>query len=201
MAPGTGDVPTIEHLQDLLLESPGFTEFLLGLTTISASRLGGANPMLCAITVERNGSPATVASSDEDALPMDEKQYVYDDGPCLTALRQQHTVLVPDLGNDSRWKRYAEAVPGEGIRSRDGRSHPHRRRLRRRPELLFPEHGRLRRRHRRLRRGAHGLDFPGPPPCAPCASGGDLSGASPVGPQLAGCYRRSRLLGDAPEPL
>jgi hypothetical protein len=117
MAPGTGDVPTIEHLQDLLLESPGFTEFLLGLTTISASRLGGANPMLCAITVERNGSPATVASSDEDALPMDEKQYVYDDGPCLTALRQQHTVLVPDLGNDSRWKRYAEAVPGEGIRS------------------------------------------------------------------------------------
>ena len=117
MAPGTGDVPTIEHLQDLLLESPGFTEFLLGLTTISASRLGGANPMLCAITVERNGSPATVASSDEDALPMDEKQYVYDDGPCLTALRQQHTVLVPDLGNDSRWKRYAKAVPGEGIRS------------------------------------------------------------------------------------
>ncbi|MEK0157376.1 GAF and ANTAR domain-containing protein [Arthrobacter oryzae] len=117
MAPGTGDVPTIEHLQDLLLESPGFTEFLLGLTTISASRLGGANPMLCAITVERNGSPATVASSDEDALRMDEKQYVFDDGPCLTALRQQHTVLVPDLGNDDRWKRYAEAVSGEGIRS------------------------------------------------------------------------------------
>jgi hypothetical protein len=73
--------------------------------------------MLCAITVERDGSPATVASSDADALRMDEKQYDFDDGPCLTALRQQHTVLVPDLGNDSRWERYAEAVSGEGVRS------------------------------------------------------------------------------------
>lgn len=117
MAPGTGDAPTPEQLQDLLLESPGFTEFLLGLTTISASRLGGCNPMLCAITVERDGSPATVASSDNEALRMDEKQYAYDDGPCLTALRQQHTVLVPDLGNDRRWEHYAQAVSGEGIRS------------------------------------------------------------------------------------
>jgi hypothetical protein len=117
MAPGTGDAPSPEQLQDLLLESPGFAEFLLGLTTISASRLGGLNPMLCAITVERDGSPAAVASSDNEALRMDEKQYAYDDGPCLTALRQQHTVLVPDLGNDSRWENYARAVSGEGIRS------------------------------------------------------------------------------------
>lgn len=117
MAPETDDAPTAEQLQDLLLDSPGFTEFLLSLTTISASRLGGRDPMLCAITVERNGSPATVASSDDEALRMDEKQYDYDDGPCLTALRQQHTVLVPDLLNDSRWEHYAEAVSGEGIRS------------------------------------------------------------------------------------
>lgn len=117
MAPGTGNAPTPEQLQDLLLESPGFTDFLLGLTTISASRLGGRTPMLCAITVERNGSPATVASSGEDALRMDEKQYDFDDGPCLTALRQQHTVLVPDLRHDTRWEHYAGAVSGEGIRS------------------------------------------------------------------------------------
>jgi GAF domain-containing protein len=117
MASGTGEAPTSEYLQDLLLESPGFTEFLLGLTTISASRLGGREPMLCAITVERNGSPATVASSDAEALRMDEKQYDFDDGPCLTALREQHSVLVPDLAADSRWERYSAAVSGEGIRS------------------------------------------------------------------------------------
>lgn len=117
MDPGTGSAPPPEQLQDLLLESPGFTEFLLGLTTITASRLGGRDPMLCAITVERNGTPATVASSGEDARRMDEKQYDFDDGPCLTALRQQHTVLVQDLGRDSRWYRYAAAVSGEAIRS------------------------------------------------------------------------------------
>ncbi|WP_131684277.1 ANTAR domain-containing protein [Pseudarthrobacter sp. YALA5] len=110
-------LPTAEQLQDLLLESPGFTEFLLGLTAISASLLGGETPLLCAITVEREAGPATVASSTEAARALDERQYAYDDGPCLTALRQQHTVLIPDLQSDERWGWYARAVADEGIRT------------------------------------------------------------------------------------
>lgn len=117
MVSGNGASPTPEQLQDLLLESPGFTEFLLGLTIISATRLGGSEPMLCAITVERDGSPATVASSSEDAKRLDEKQYAFDDGPCLTALRHGTTVLVKDVKTDDRWEHYASAVSGEGIRS------------------------------------------------------------------------------------
>lgn len=117
MDSGTGASPTPEQLQDLLLESPGFTEFLLGLTTISATSLGGSEPMLCAITVEREGTPATVASSGEDARRLDEKQYAFDDGPCLTALRHGTTVLVPDVAADDRWEHYASAVSGEGIGS------------------------------------------------------------------------------------
>ncbi|HSN37115.1 MAG TPA: GAF and ANTAR domain-containing protein [Arthrobacter sp.] len=99
------------------MESPGFTEFLLGLTTVSATFLGGTEPMLCAITVERNGTPATVASSGEDARRLDEKQYAFDDGPCLTALRHGTTVLVPDVETATRWEHYASAVSGEGIKS------------------------------------------------------------------------------------
>jgi hypothetical protein len=39
---------TVEQLQDLLIESPDFTEFLLELTTTSASFLGGHTPLaLC----------------------------------------------------------------------------------------------------------------------------------------------------------
>ena len=110
-------VPTAEQLQDLLLESPGFTEFLLELTAISASLLGGDAPMLCAITVERGTGPATVASSTDAARRLDEKQYDFGDGPCLTALRQQRTVLIRDLQNDARWHRYARAITGDGIRS------------------------------------------------------------------------------------
>lgn len=110
--------PTLEQLQDLLLESSGFTEFLLGLTTISASLLGaGGEPMLCAITVEGGNGPATVASSTDAARALDEKQYAFDDGPCLTALREQHTVFIPELWAEKRWSRYAEAVSGEGIQS------------------------------------------------------------------------------------
>ncbi|HKU33976.1 MAG TPA: GAF domain-containing protein, partial [Paenarthrobacter sp.] len=65
--------PTLEQLQDLLLDSPGFSEFLLGLTTISASLLGSRETMLCAITVEHDDAPATVASSSDAARGLDEK--------------------------------------------------------------------------------------------------------------------------------
>jgi GAF domain-containing protein len=114
---GQNQAPTPEQLQDLLLESPGFDEFLLELTVFSASKLAAPDPMLCAITVERDGRPATVASSSDKAKHMDEKQYGVDDGPCLTALREGRTVLVEDLETSARWQRYSQAVANEGVRS------------------------------------------------------------------------------------
>lgn len=110
-------LPTAEQLQDLLLESPGFTEFLLELAAVSASLLGGDVPLLCAITVERETGPATVASSSAEARSLDERQYAFDDGPCLTALRHQRTVHIPDLQADDGWAWYAGAVAKEGIKT------------------------------------------------------------------------------------
>jgi hypothetical protein len=107
----------VDHLQDLLLESRDFEAFLLDLTLYSASRLGVPRPMLCAITVQRGGAPFTVASSDDDALAMDEQQYALDDGPCLTALREGRTVLVENLWANPRWSKYFEAVKDSGVRS------------------------------------------------------------------------------------
>ena len=111
------DIPDSEKLQALLLESPGFTGFLLGLGTISASLFNQDVPMHCAITVERDGGPTTVASSSALAQRLDEQQYAFDDGPCLIALRTGHTVLIPQLADDPRWRRYAHAISGEQIRS------------------------------------------------------------------------------------
>ena len=108
--------PSLEQLQDLLLESPGFDEFLLELSVFSAAKLAAPEPMLCAISVERDGRPVTVASSSEAAKRMDEKQYGFDDGPCLTALRENRRVLVEDLEDSERWRRYAGAV-GHGAAS------------------------------------------------------------------------------------
>jgi GAF domain-containing protein len=104
-------------MQDLLLESPGFPEFLLGLATISASLLGSDGTVTCTITVERDGGTATVASSSDEGRRLDETQYSFGDGPCLTAARQQRLVLIADLENDERWSDYLEAALQEGVRS------------------------------------------------------------------------------------
>ena len=201
MVPGTGQAPNSEQLQDLLLESPDFTEFLLGLTTISASRLGGQEPMLCAITVERNGSPATVASSEPEALRMDEKQYDVDDGPCLTALRRQHTVVVPDLGRDSRWQRYAGSGFRRGDPLRPGSSHWDRPGVGRGTELLRARARCVRRGHYRCYRRARRFHFAHPAAGITCASAGDLPGRPPVSPQIEGGHRRCRFADHGPEPL
>ena len=108
---------TLDRMQDLLLESPGFPEFLLGLATISASLLGSDGTVTCTITVERDGGAATVASSTEEGRRLDETQYSFGDGPCLTAARQQRLVLIADLENDERWSDYLEAALQEGVRS------------------------------------------------------------------------------------
>jgi GAF domain-containing protein len=41
---------------------------------------------------------------------MDEVQYTFDDGPCLSALREGTTVLVPDIETEHRWPEYVAAV-------------------------------------------------------------------------------------------
>jgi len=117
MASGPTPTATVDHLQDLLLHSKDFETFLLDLSLYSAARLGAPEPMLCAITVQRDGAPFTAASSGADARAMDEEQYALDDGPCLTALREGRTVLVEDLAEDSRWNRYLDAVKDSGVRS------------------------------------------------------------------------------------
>jgi len=106
-----------EDLQDLLLQSRDFESFLLDLTLYSASRLGADTPILCAISVQRDGAPFTVASSGDKARVLDERQYELDDGPCLTALRTGQTVKVDDLRADPRWARYIEAIGQSDVRA------------------------------------------------------------------------------------
>ncbi|WP_407710080.1 GAF and ANTAR domain-containing protein [Arthrobacter nitrophenolicus] len=115
---GNDALTTAEEYQDLLLESAGFAEFLLGLAAISASQIAdGTAPVLCTITVERDGAPSTVASSTEEGRRLDETQYVADAGPCLTAVRQQTVVLIDDIDADTRWGLYARAALQQGVHS------------------------------------------------------------------------------------
>jgi GAF domain-containing protein len=107
-----------EHLQEMVLSSADVEEFLHELARVSARNLSEpGDEVLCGITLLRHRKAATVASSSEHAQSMDEIQYAYGDGPCMTASREQVTVHIPDLENSSRWPQYAANVLKHGVRS------------------------------------------------------------------------------------
>lgn len=106
------------RLQDLVLGASDVQEFLQELAFFTGSLLSGRGQGLyCGISVERLKKPTTVATNDPKALEMDQLQYSFGDGPCLTAMRTRTTVHVPDVVAERRWPEYISAVTVEGIGS------------------------------------------------------------------------------------
>jgi GAF domain-containing protein len=107
------------RLQDLLLDNNNDVRaFLDGLATLAATTLSRAGTgVSCGITVTRRKKPTTLASSEPAARSMDELQNTLGEGPCLTALTEQTTVLTPDLNDEHRWPRFAQSAAGHGVRS------------------------------------------------------------------------------------
>lgn len=109
---------TKEPLQDLVLGSADVEDFLHELAVVAASELASVGQeIFCGVTLIRRKRAATVASSDAHARMLDEIQYAYNDGPCLTAIHESMTVHAPDLRRDNRWPEYARAALNEGINS------------------------------------------------------------------------------------
>ena len=107
-----------QQLHELVLSSSDVEDFLWELARVSARSLSEpGDEILCGITLLREKKAATVASSSPAAQAMDEIQYTFGDGPCMTASREQVTVHVEDLELDGRWPEYAAAVRGHGFRS------------------------------------------------------------------------------------
>ncbi|HJW01152.1 MAG TPA: GAF and ANTAR domain-containing protein [Arthrobacter sp.] len=108
-----------EHrLLELVLDSPEIASFLTELAIMTASCLSTLDDLIeCGVTVLREKGPAVIASSDSRAESLDEIQNGFGDGPCLTALREDTTTLVPDLLVEQRWHQYAEAAVDYGVRS------------------------------------------------------------------------------------
>lgn len=105
-------------LQDMVLETSDVGRFLEDLTRLTVDTLAAhGKEVFCGVTLLRPNRVGTVASSSPEALQMDEVQYEYGDGPCLQAARTNHTVLVTDLTQESRWEEYTEAISEFGLRS------------------------------------------------------------------------------------
>lgn len=109
---------TDQHLHELVLNSSDVEEFLRELARVSARSLSEpGDEVLCGITLFRHRKAATVASSSAAAQAMDEIQYAFGDGPCVTASREQETVHIPEVEDCARWPQYAATVRGHGVRS------------------------------------------------------------------------------------
>ncbi len=106
---------SITELQAVLLGTESIDGFLQELATLAARELGQG--LSCGITLQPNGLPLTVASSDTNAAQIDELQYGLDHGPCLTALRTGELIRIDDLASDQRWGDYAVRALAHGVRS------------------------------------------------------------------------------------
>jgi hypothetical protein len=105
-------------IQDLLLDTPDVEAFLAELARHSAAMLSSPGAkVFCGVTLLRHRSATTVASSDDRALMLDELQYQFEEGPCLTAARTGVQVHIPDLENDTTWPEYTDVAARNGVRS------------------------------------------------------------------------------------
>lgn len=106
------------HLQDLVLDSPDVRDFLADVVSIIAQELSSTRAhVACGITVIRHKRPVAVAGSDTRAKRLDEIQNGFGHGPCLTALRLETVIHVPDLATDLRWPTYNRAASKAGVGS------------------------------------------------------------------------------------
>lgn len=112
-------VSTVDQVQNLILDSADFEDFLNELARFSAHQVaGGGDDALCGITLLRDRKAATIGWSSDDAREVDEIQYRLAQGPCLTAAQEEREVYVPDLREEDRWgPDYAKAVASHGLRS------------------------------------------------------------------------------------
>ena len=110
-------LPDLVHafsaLQLLMVTAPGVEDFLTELSGLAARIVDPAGS--CGITLRRENSPLTIASSDELAEAVDQVQYDSGAGPCLESLASATTVDVPDLGAETRWPGFRQRALEFGV--------------------------------------------------------------------------------------
>jgi GAF domain-containing protein len=107
----------VDHLQDLVLKTGDVKVMLDELADFTALTLSDPAVAFCSITLLQRKKPVTVASSEKGAVRLDETQYRAGDGPCLTAIREETVIHVPDMRREHRWPDYTAAALAEKVGS------------------------------------------------------------------------------------
>src|SRR4051812_13700149 len=111
LAPGQA----LRDLASLVLGDNSFEAVLQRATLVAKRSIAGADEV--SVTMTRDSSPTTVASSGELAESVDERQYAAGHGPCLDAMATGQTHLVRDLRQESRWPDYVPHAIEAGVAS------------------------------------------------------------------------------------
>ena len=101
--------PTTEQAREELEQA------LEGLARISRDGIPGCAD--ASVTVLHDGEARTMSATDLRAVAVDEQQYRGGTGPCLSAMREQERVSVPDFDHESRWPRVTAEGRRVGIHS------------------------------------------------------------------------------------
>ena len=105
------------QLQRLITTTETLEIFLEEVVSHAAATFSGSTEVLAGVVLIRDKEADTVASSSSAAKQLDELQYGVGEGPSLYAVRTGETIVVDDVGTDTRWPAYSRAVRDRGVHS------------------------------------------------------------------------------------
>lgn len=107
---------TFAEISRVLLAEPDVQRTLDKMCQLLVRTVDGCNHAV--VTVVRNHHLESPAASDDVGPAVDALQFEVNDGPCVEAIRQQHTVVTDDLTAEARWPQFSRrAVETTGVRS------------------------------------------------------------------------------------
>ncbi len=107
---------TFAEISRVLLAEPDVQRTLEKMCALLVTTVAGCDHAV--VTVVRDHALESPAASDDVGPSVDSLQLDVDDGPCLEAIREHHTVVTDDLAAETRWPRFSRrAVEVTGVRS------------------------------------------------------------------------------------
>ncbi len=107
---------TFAEISRVLLAEPDVQRTLQKMCQLLVTTVAGCDHAV--VTLVRGHHLASPAASDDVGPRVDALQLDVDDGPCLEAIREHHTVVTDDLITEPRWPRFSRrAVEVTGVRS------------------------------------------------------------------------------------
>jgi GAF domain-containing protein len=103
------------ELLALLASGGDLRSFLGDLVHLAARQVPTA--VACGLTLTRDSTGVTVASTGPLAQQADERQYAADTGPCLESMRTGTVVRVDDMATEDRWTPFPARAAELGVRS------------------------------------------------------------------------------------